>query len=41
MLDGEWLARKAAYERWLKPDNFDEKGRQKQKLSDLMPKTAT
>jgi RimJ/RimL family protein N-acetyltransferase len=38
MLDSEWPARKAAYERWLAPDNFDEKGRQKLKLSDLMPK---
>jgi RimJ/RimL family protein N-acetyltransferase len=38
MLDNEWPARKAAYERWLAPDNFDEKGRQKLKLSDLMPK---
>jgi RimJ/RimL family protein N-acetyltransferase len=38
MLDGEWPARKAAYERWLQPDNFDEKGSQKLKLSDLMPK---
>jgi RimJ/RimL family protein N-acetyltransferase len=38
MLDSEWPARKTAYERWLKPDNFDETGRQKLKLSDLMPK---
>jgi RimJ/RimL family protein N-acetyltransferase len=38
MLDSEWPARKAAYERWLAPDNFDEKGGQKLKLSDLMPK---
>jgi hypothetical protein len=38
MLDSEWPARKAAYKRWLAPDNFDEKGRQKLKLSDLMPK---
>ena len=38
MLDGEWSARKAAYERWLAPDNFDDKGSQKLKLSDLMPK---
>ena len=29
MLDGEWPARKSAYERWLKPDNFDDTGRQK------------
>lgn len=38
MLDSEWPARKAAYERWLKPDNFDDAGRQKLKLSELMPK---
>jgi RimJ/RimL family protein N-acetyltransferase len=38
MLDGEWPARKAAYERWLKPDNFDGQGRQKTSLSELMPK---
>ena len=29
MLDGEWPARKAAFERWLAPDNFDADGRQK------------
>jgi RimJ/RimL family protein N-acetyltransferase len=40
MLDNEWPARKAAYERWLKPDNFDAAGRQKVSLSDLMPRTA-
>ena len=38
MLDGEWPARKAAYERWLSPDNFDADGRQRQRLSELMPK---
>ena len=38
MLDGEWPARKAAYERWLQPDNFDAGGRQKLRLSELMPK---
>jgi RimJ/RimL family protein N-acetyltransferase len=38
MLDREWPARKAAYERWLKPDNFDPEGRQKLRLSELMPK---
>jgi RimJ/RimL family protein N-acetyltransferase len=38
MLDSEWPARKAAYERWLSPDNFDRGGRQKLKLSELMPK---
>jgi RimJ/RimL family protein N-acetyltransferase len=29
MLDSEWPARKAAFERWLAPDNFDTHGRQK------------
>ena len=38
MLDGEWPKRKAAYERWLAPDNFDHEGRQKLSLSGLMPK---
>jgi RimJ/RimL family protein N-acetyltransferase len=32
MLDGEWPARKAAFERWLAPENFDRDGRQKKKL---------
>ena len=36
MLDGEWPARKAAYERWLAPDNFDVEGRQKLRLSELL-----
>jgi RimJ/RimL family protein N-acetyltransferase len=36
MLDSEWPARKAAYERWLAPDNFDSDGRQKIALSALM-----
>jgi RimJ/RimL family protein N-acetyltransferase len=38
MLDSEWPARKAVYERWLAPENFDGEGRQKLKLSELMPK---
>jgi RimJ/RimL family protein N-acetyltransferase len=38
MLDGEWPARKAAYERWLSPDNFGGQGHQKVALSELMPK---
>ena len=29
MLDGEWPARKAAFERWLAPENFGPDGRQK------------
>jgi RimJ/RimL family protein N-acetyltransferase len=38
MLDSEWPSRKAAYERWLAPDNFDSDGGQKVALSALMPK---
>jgi hypothetical protein len=32
MLDSEWPSRRAAFERWLSPDNFDAEGRQKQGL---------
>ncbi|HEY7022999.1 MAG TPA: GNAT family protein [Ktedonobacterales bacterium] len=35
MLDSEWPARKAAFEQWLDPANFDEDGRQKISLSAL------
>ena len=35
MLDSEWPARKAAFERWLAPDNFDADGRQKISLAAL------
>ncbi|MCW5694483.1 MAG: GNAT family N-acetyltransferase [Pseudolabrys sp.] len=35
MIDSEWPTRKAAFERWLAPDNFDAQGRQKTSLSDL------
>ena len=35
MLDSEWPARKAAFERWLAPDNFDADGRQKLSLAAL------
>ena len=35
MLDREWPARKAAYQRWLAPDNFDAAGRQKLSLGAL------
>src|SRR6185437_3167633 len=38
MLDSEWPARKAAFERWLEPDNFDDAGRQKARLSEFMQK---
>jgi RimJ/RimL family protein N-acetyltransferase len=33
MIDSEWPVRKAAFERWLSPDNFDANGRQKLSLS--------
>lgn len=35
MLDSEWPARKAAFERWLAPENFDANGRQKVSLTAL------
>lgn len=34
MLDSEWPKHRAAFERWLAPENFDRDGRQKTKLSD-------
>jgi RimJ/RimL family protein N-acetyltransferase len=40
MLDSEWPARKAAFERWLAPDNFDADGRQLTRLNELMNPTA-
>ncbi len=36
MLDSEWPARKAAFETWLDPSNFDATGRQRTSLSSLM-----
>ena len=36
IIDIEWPARKAAFERWLSSDNFDAQGHQKARLSDLM-----
>ena len=35
MLDSEWPAHKANFERWLHPDNFDAEGRQKLSLAAL------
>jgi RimJ/RimL family protein N-acetyltransferase len=35
MLDSEWLLRRANFERWLAPSNFDETGRQRLSLSHL------
>lgn len=36
MIDDEWPELKNAYQQWLSPDNFDEHGFQKQKLSDFL-----
>ncbi|NTF88062.1 GNAT family N-acetyltransferase [Agrobacterium rhizogenes] len=33
MIDADWPRLKAGYERWLSPENFDEAGRQKSKLT--------
>ena len=35
MLDSEWPARQAAFERWLAPENFDRDGRQRRSLAAL------
>ena len=35
MLDSEWPARKAAFEAWLDPANFDGEGRQRKSLAQL------
>jgi len=35
MLDNEWPARRAAFEQWLDPANFDGEGRQKRRLEDF------
>jgi hypothetical protein len=32
MLDSEWPLRKAAFEAWLDPKNFDDTGRQRNSL---------
>lgn len=33
IIDGEWPALRAEYERWLSPDNFDDLGQQKTRLT--------
>jgi RimJ/RimL family protein N-acetyltransferase len=40
MLDSEWPACHAAFERWLAPGNFDASGRQLQSLAELRTPTA-
>ena len=39
IIDGDWPELKSAYEKWLEPTNFDERGRQRQKLQELMATT--
>lgn len=39
MLDSEWLARKAAFESWLDPENFDGEGKQQRSLTDLLTRS--
>ncbi len=36
--DQEWPARRAAFEAWLDPQNFDAEGKQRRRLSEFMPK---
>ncbi len=36
IIDGEWPALRAAFTRWLAAENFDEKGRQRERLSALI-----
>jgi RimJ/RimL family protein N-acetyltransferase len=35
MTDAEWPSRRAAFEAWLSPDNFDSAGRQRRSLAEL------
>ena len=35
IIDRDWPAIRSAFERWLAPDNFDERGQQKSRLEDL------
>ncbi|MNT06522.1 putative ribosomal N-acetyltransferase YdaF [compost metagenome] len=41
IIDSEWPALRAAYERWLSPDNFDAEGNQRQGLADLTAQERT
>jgi hypothetical protein len=35
IIDADWPTRKAAFERWLRPENFDKDGRQIESLAAL------
>jgi hypothetical protein len=37
IIDAEWPSRKAAFEAWLAPENFDRAGVQRKPLSAFMP----
>jgi RimJ/RimL family protein N-acetyltransferase len=39
IIDGEWPARRAAFERWLAADNFDEAGSQRRSLGEIRAST--
>jgi RimJ/RimL family protein N-acetyltransferase len=39
--DGEWPARRAAFEAWLSPENFDAAGRQRRSLAEIRGSMAT
>jgi len=41
IVDGEWPALRAAFEQWLDPVNFDEAGRQRRRLADLIAEQST
>ena len=41
ILDGEWPPLKAAFERWLAPENFDPTGNQRRSLADLRTASIT
>ena len=40
VIDSEWPALRAAFERWLDPANFDADGRQRQSLASFRPPAA-
>ncbi|MFO1426100.1 MAG: GNAT family protein [Steroidobacteraceae bacterium] len=40
MLDGEWPALRAGYERWLAPANFDAAGRERQRLAECIARSS-
>jgi hypothetical protein len=41
LIEKEWPSAKAAFEKWLEPDNFDESGAQRKSLSELRSEGAS